>query len=434
MMESDTTVMQRCCDEYDNYVQRRRWMFSQNRANFLKTTVGAMAAAPVMPHILLNSALAEKAQALTSTDPILVVIQLAGGNDGLNTIVPYGSDLYYQDRPTIGVPRDKVIPIDNMVGFNPNLSGLKSLYDKGKVAILEDVGYPNSSRSHFEGSQIWETADTTTTQSTGWLGRWLDASLSSNSSPLSAIAIGAQLPMTLLARSAPVTAIQSVDTFKFLVDHTNSQLILSAYDRMYGPADNSLPPYMGIIRAGGADAATGVADLQAVNTKYTPSLKYPATTLGLELQFVAQMIMANLGTRVFHVSLGGFDDHVAEVNTHANLLKQFGDAVNAFYTDMEAQGKADQVVMMTFSEFGRRVKQNAGLGTDHGTASPLFVMGGKVKGGYFGTDPSLTNLDSNGDLLFGIDFRSVYATILDRWLNTNPDTILGGSFERLGFL
>jgi uncharacterized protein (DUF1501 family) len=433
-MVSQASRAARCCDEYDEYQKKRqRRLF--HRRDFLKTTVGALAAAPVMPHMLLNSAMASRATAAAdSTAPILVMIQLAGGNDGLNTIIPYGADAYYKDRPNIAVPAKTVLPINSMVGFNPNLKGLKELYDMGKVAVLENVGYPNSSRSHFQGTAIWETADLTGTASTGWLGRYLDKELSTNDSPLAGIALGSMLPLTLASEKASVTAIEGVDSFKFVVDRVNSEMILNAYGKMYGTASDTQPSYMGLVRSAGADAKQGVADLQTINIKYTPSVTYPNNPLGRELQFVAQMISANLGTRIFHVSLGGFDDHVAEAFTHAKLMQYLGDSVNAFYKDLQAHNKADQVLMMTFSEFGRRVKENAGRGTDHGTAAPAFVIGGKVKGGYFGTDPSLTNLDANGDLKYGIDFRSVYGTILDRWLNTKSTDILGGSFESLPIL
>jgi uncharacterized protein (DUF1501 family) len=423
----------RCCDEYDDY-QRTRQRMLFNRRDFLKTTIGALAVAPVAPHVLLKKAVASRAVSAPTNGPILVVLQLQGGNDGLNTIIPYASPDYYHDRPNIAVPANKVIPIDNAVGFSPYLTGMKQLFDMGKVAILENVGYPNSSRSHFQGTQIWETADPTGQTPTGWLGRYLDAEVATDQSPLAGIALGPMLPQTLLSQRAQVTAIESVDTFKFLVNRIESAQILAAYESMYGGTAETFPAYMGLIRSAGADAEQGVRDLESVSLKYTPGVTYPTNPLGRELQFVAQLIAGDLGTRVFHVSLGGFDDHVAEVFTHANLMKYLGDSVNAFYKDLEAHGKADQVLIMTFSEFGRRVKENAGRGTDHGTAAPVFVIGGQVKGGYYGTDPSLTRLDSNGDLMFGIDFRSVYGTVLDKWLNASSAQILGGSFETLPFL
>lgn len=432
-MQPDTAPAQRCCDEYDEY-RRTQWSFHQNRRDFLKTTVGALAAAPLMPHMVLNAALAQRASGASSTDPILVVIQLAGGNDGLNAIVPYGSSLYYSDRPNIAVPAKSVLPIDHMVGFNPNLKGLKSLYDAGNVAVVQGVGYDNPSLSHFQGTSIWETADTTGTSTTGWLGRYLDAELAGTSNPLNAIALGPLLPQTLMSTRAPATTIENVASFRFQVTREKPNTILDAYSRMYPGSPQGYPDYLGVVRSAGADAQQGVQDLAMVATNYKSTVQYPPNPLARELQLVAQIISANLGTRIFHVTLGGFDDHVAEVYTHANLMKYLGDSLAAFYADLTAQGKADQVVSMTFSEFGRRVRENTGRGTDHGTAAPVFIVGGKVKGGLYGDDPILNTLDANGDLKYGIDFRSVYGTVLDGWLGANSKDILGGSYERLPFL
>lgn len=362
------------------------------------------------------------------------MIQLAGGNDGLNTIVSYASDLYYRDRPTIGVPAKSVLPIDHTVGFNPNLKSLKSLYDQGKVAVIQGAGYPNPDRSHFRSTEIWESADPVGMTTTGWLGRYLDTSLSQDANPLKALALGPLLPLTLQSQHTPVPSIESVDTFRFMIGREDARSILDAYRQMYGGSPHGLPPYIGLVRQVEANADQGVKDMQSIAMHYKPAADYPKNQLGRELQLVAQIISSGLGTRIFHVSLGGFDDHVAEVYTHAVLMKALGDSVTAFYTDLQAMGKADSVVTMTFSEFGRRVKENAGRGTDHGTAAPMFVIGNKVKGGMYGEDPILTNLDDNGDLKSNIDFRSVYGTILDGWLGGDSKAVLGGTFERLPFL
>jgi uncharacterized protein (DUF1501 family) len=258
--------------------------------------------------------------------------------------------------------------------------------------------------------------------------------VSSTTNPFTAVAIGATVPITLLSSRVPVTSIESVERFRFLVSQTNSSQILKAYQQMYGSSPDKLPPYVGLVRQAGLNAEQGVQDLQGIAINYKPAVQYPNTAFARNLQLVAQMIASNLGTRIFHVTLGGFDDHAAEVYTHAALMKQLGDGVAALYQDLQAMGKADQVTMMTFSEFGRRVRENAGRGTDHGTAAPMFIVGGKVKGGLYGADPILSSLDSDGNLQFTIDFRSVFGTLIDGWMGGGSAGVLGGSFDRLPFL
>jgi uncharacterized protein (DUF1501 family) len=332
------------------------------------------------------------------------------------------------------VPANKVLHLDGMVGFNPNLAGLKPLYDSGKVAVVQGVGYPNPDLSHFRSTQIWESGDPTGLSKTGWLGRWLDANIGTVDNPFTAVALGATVPMTLLSTHVPVTSIESVDRFRFLVSQSNSNQILAAFEQMYGGSSAGLPPYIGLVRQAGVNAEQGVQDLHGVAINYKSSVQYPNTAFARDLQLVAQMISSNLGTRIFHVTLGGFDDHVAEVLTHANLMTQLGNGISAFYQDLQSMGKTDQVTMVTFSEFGRRVRENAGRGTDHGTAAPMLVVGGKVKGGLYGTDPILSDLDTDGNLKYGIDFRSVYGTLVDGWLGGSSQSVLGGSFDRLSFI
>lgn len=427
----ETQQVVRCCDEYEEY-ERRRW-FTQNRRDFLKTTIGAMAAAPLAPHLLLNARLAARATSAGNA-PILVVIQLAGGNDGLNSIVPYGSGLYYSDRPNIAVPAASVLPIDSTVGFNPNLKGLKALYDQGKVAIVQGAGYAQPTRSHFQSTTIWETADPSLRQTTGWLGRYLDSALANEHNPLAAVSLGPTMPLTLLSRQSPVTVIENVSTYHFALSRREGPAIMSAFEAMNASTSKDAPPYINLIRSAARDAQEGVKDLASLSTGYKPAVTYPQSQLSRQLQLVSQLIAADLGTQVFHVTVGGFDDHAAEVYTHARLMTELGDGVNAFMQDLTAQGKADRVLMMTFSEFGRRVRENAGRGTDHGTAAPMFVIGNAVKGGLVGADPILSTLDDDGDLVYGIDFRSVYGTVLDRWMGGGSAQVLGGSFETLPFL
>ncbi|MGI8826687.1 MAG: DUF1501 domain-containing protein [Chloroflexota bacterium] len=431
-MSIDNEQPARCCDEFQSYQQYLQGM-RHSRRTFLKTTVGAITATTLMPHMLLDTAFADQVKD-TAGGPILVVIQLAGGNDGLNTLVPFNSDLYYRDRPTINVPAKSVIPIDHAVGLNPNLQPLKPLYDQGKLAIIQGVGYPNPDLSHFRSTQIWESGDPVGNTTTGWLGRYLDIALADVQNPLKALALGPSVPLTLRSETSPVPAIESVQSFRFALGRTTGAPVLAAYREMYGTTNPDVAPYVGIVRSIGASADKSVQDLQTIAARYTPSTVYPQNALGRELQLVAQMIASDLGTRVFHVTVGGFDDHVAEVYTHANLLKMLAQGLAAFYQDIQTHGKADQVVTMTFSEFGRRIKENAGRGTDHGTAAPVFIAGGKVKGGIYGDDPLLSKTDSDGDLVYAIDFRSVYGTVLDKWLGASSSAVLNSSFESLPFL
>lgn len=424
----------RCCDEFEAY-QRQQWNIRQSRAGFLKTAVGAIAVGAVGPNLFINSALADRLTRSTAPPgPVLVIIQLQGGNDGLNTVVPYGSGLYYQDRPNIAVPEKNVLGIDGQVGLHPNLSGLKAMYDRGQVAILQGVGYPSPDRSHFRSTTIWETGDTSGTSQTGWVGRYLDATFTADTNPFTAVALGPTVPQTLLTRNVPVTAVESISTYRFQISQNAAPAVMKAYETMYPAGSASTGSYLGLVRHAGANAEQGVHDLQGISTNYTPAVQYPQNQLARELQMVAQIISAGLGTRVFHVTLGGFDDHAAEVNTHANLMKDLGDSVAAFYADLTAQNRANDVLTMTVSEFGRRVKENGGRGTDHGTAAPVFVVGPGVKGGLYGQDPVLGSLDGNGDLIYGIDFRSVYGTVIDSWLGGHSSAVLNGSYETIGFL
>lgn len=431
-METANDDTYRCCDEYADY--RRRAPGLTSRANFLKTTAGVLAAAPFAPHLLLDSAVLKRTTPAAPGNKILVLVQLQGGNDGLNTIVPYGSDLYYAGRPNIAVPAKSVLPIDAHVGFNANLAGLKTLYDAGKVAVVQGAGYANPNRSHFASTAIWETGDPSGLSTTGWIGRYLDGIAGDSTNPLTAVALGPRIPQTLASIRAPITAIENVRTFRFGVTRGEAASILGAYNAMYGSSNGKVPTNLALVKTAGLGASRGVADLQSVKTTYTSSVQYPANALAGQLQIVAQLIGANLGTRVFHVSLGGFDDHVAEVFRHAALLKDLGESLKAFYDDLAAQNRAGDVLTMTFSEFGRRVRENAGRGTDHGTAAPMFVVGDSVKGGLYGADPILGTLDDNGDLVYGLDFRSVYGTVLDGWLGASAKAVLGSSFERVGFL
>jgi len=392
----------------------------------------------IAPSLIMDGHLAERVVAAGARDSgkkILVVIQLAGGNDGLNMVAPYGDGLYYQNRPTLAIPQAQVLKLNNQLGFHPNLTGLKALYDQGKVAVVQGVGYPNPNLSHFRSTDIWQSALPTGVTDTGWLGRYLDGALADVQNPLKAISIGSLLPKAFWAKKTMVPAVQSLKAFRFMAAQHNAaeaQKVIGAFQQMYGTVSDAEGPYLSLVQM--ADAAAYQATIELGKTSSAaPKTPYPASALADELKLVSQIIATNLGTRVFLVTQGGFDDHAQEASAHPKLMKDLGDAVGAFYQDMTAQGKADQVLLMTFSEFGRRPLENASNGTDHGTAAPMLVIGGAVKGGLYGQTPSLSNLDY-GNLVHTTDFRSVYATVLHNWMGADPTQAVMGTFPTIPFV
>jgi len=382
------------------------------------------------------------APSATPADPgkaskILVVIQLSGGNDGINTVIPYADPGYASLRPSLGIDRGSVLPLSDSVGLHPGLAGLKALYDGGKVAVVQGVGYPNPNRSHFRSMDIWHTAKPDTFVRSGWLGRYVDACQCGQDKPLQAISVGDQLNGLFWTETTLVPAIASIGAYSFLTDtkYKNDRTYqLQALHNIYAQA-GSFSPYETLIRQGTLNALSGSDALQKVAADYTTPVTYPDNNgLASQLKMVAQVIAGNLGTRLFSVSMGGFDTHANQKEHHAGLLTGLAEAVDAFMQDLAAMKRQDDVVIMTFSEFGRRAKQNGSVGTDHGTAEPMFVIGNPVHGGLYGTYPSLTDLDTVGDIKFTSDFRSVYAGILKNHLGADPAPILDGAFAPIQVL
>ena len=411
---------------------------AHSRFEFLRGAMRFGAIGAIAPSLIMDGHLAERVVAAGARDSgkkILVVIQLAGGNDGLNMVAPYGDGLYYQNRPTLAIPQAQVLKLNNQLGFHPNLTGLKALYDQGKVAVVQGVGYPNPNLSHFRSTDIWQSALPTGVTDTGWLGRYLDGALADVQNPLKAISIGSLLPKVFWAKKTMVPAVQSLKAFRFMAaQHTaaEAQKVINAFQHMYGTVSDAEGPYLSLVQMADAAAYQATIELGKTSTA-APKTPYPAGPLADELKLVSQIIATNLGTRVFLVTQGGFDDHAQEAIAHPKLMKDLGDAVAAFYQDMTAQGKADQVLLMTFSEFGRRPLENASNGTDHGTAAPMLVIGGAVKGGLYGQTPSLSNLDY-GNLVHTTDFRSVYATVLHNWMGADPTQAVMGTFPTIPFV
>src|ERR1700742_2611545 len=360
----------------------------------------------------------------------LVIIQLSGGNDGLNTIIPYGNDIYYQKRKTIAINKPDIITLNDTQGLNPNLSALKEIYDQGWMTIINSVGYPNPDRSHFRSMDIWQTAsDSNQFLTTGWIGRYLDSNCQNCKNPYTAIEVDDTLSLAMKGATMKGIAVQDPNKlyqetrepfFKDLVhDHANDHL----------HEDN-----LGYLYKTMIETYSSADYIQKTSKTYTVGAEYPATPLGNQLKTVSKFINSGLETRVYYVSLSGFDTHVGQQNQQSRQLKIYGDAVAAFVKDLKQTGKLDDTLVMTFSEFGRRVEQNASNGTDHGTANNVLLFGGKLKkAGIYNDAPDLTQLD-NGDLKYQIDFRDVYATLLDKWLDVSNNQILNKNFSGLGFV
>lgn len=407
------------------------------RRNFLK---GLGLAGLWLSHseLLALAAQATTVKRVIGKDKILVVVQLSGGNDGLNTVVPYGLGSYYDARPQIGIKQNEVLALNGQIGLNPNMPGMAQLFKQGKLAIIQAVGYPNANRSHFRSIEIWQTASPDRIRDTGWLGRYLDQASAQNNianNLLAAVNVDPVLPKTLSANKVIVPSVASVNDFRFKVDpdfpqDRNAQI--SAFQDIY--ANFSLRrPYVDLLRKVGLETNKASDHLLAVTKAYKTCVDYPETEFSRGLKFISQMITGGVNSRIYNISLNGFDTHVNQVRTQARLLKNLSEGLTCFQSDLEAHGVADDVLVMVFSEFGRRVSENNGRGTDHGTAEPMFVLGNAVRGGIYGDHPNLTNLD-NGDLRHKIDFRSVYASVLDRWMKADSASILGSRFDQLNFV
>jgi uncharacterized protein (DUF1501 family) len=400
---------------------------------------GATSDAAAAPQTAANTGAAgaiTQGQSAPTQTRTLVVVQLSGGNDGLNAVVPYGNGLYYQLRPQIGIAADQVLHLDDQIGLHPNLKSFKALFDQHELAVIQGVGYPNSSRSHFRSMEIWHTArPDSSSPGQGWLGAFMSEIYKVGDSPFECVNFGYSVPQALLTPHAPVAALQNTTNFQFLVDRrlpTMKDPLLKTFGQVFTkPAQKT--PALDLVSSTWDTTTRGVNILNNTTEKYQPATQYPNNAFGNTMQQVAQMLSADVGTRVFYVQLGGFDTHANEKPAQAQLLSQLADSLAAFQSDLEAHSRADQVLTMMFSEFGRRVKENGSQGTDHGSAGPMFVLGKGVKGGVYGEHPDLKNLD-DGDLAFSTDFRSVYATVIEDWLGASSKDVVGGAYDRLGFV
>jgi uncharacterized protein (DUF1501 family) len=366
------------------------------------------------------------------TDRVLVVINFQGGNDGLNTVVPFGMPDYYRYRPSLGVPQNDVLRIDDTFGLNPVLAPLKKMYDGGNVAIVHGVGYPDPDHSHFRSTEIWQTAQPKGYESTGWIGRYLDSASLPKNNLFNAVALSNVLPEIMISKTTDVPAIDALRGYGLRSDKTTGNK--EAFHEFV--RDTTVPfrsPFLSKVAEIEDHAQRGAEELPKLVAGYQTQATYPATPLGRSLALAAQIVGSKLGTRVLYVQHGSFDTHVTQKQTQERLLGDFANAISAFYQDLAAHGNDKRVLTMTFSEFGRRAAENASRGTDHGEAAPVFMIGGGVKGGLYGQHPDLNRLNA-GNLAFTTDFRQVYATVLERWLGRPSAAIVGGQFSPLAAL
>jgi len=388
----------------------------------------------------------------TKKAPTLVVLQLVGGNDTINTIVPHGNSLYYDNRKTVRINADDVIKIDNDYGFHPSMAALKPFWDNGKMAIINGIGYPNPNYSHFRSMDIWYTAEPGKIAVDGWLGKAVRELDPKADNVLSAVNFGRGLPRALSLAGVPVASVAQLDSYGLLtslssVDQRNSALDVFScmYDDGINDDGNMKPlktfapgdPMAEVLRymgQTGLDAQKGADILSTAVGKYHSNVDYPKTQIGAYLKGIAQVKLAELGTRVFYTSHGSFDTHASQLATHALLWREVSEAVNAFFTDLREQNSADDVIMLLWTEFSRRVKDN-GAGTDHGAGGVAFVIGDPVKGGMYGEYPSLKDSELTiGNLKYNNDFRSTYSTILEDWMQVEASPIVNGNFEKFSFV
>ena len=398
------------------------------RTQFLLGTLGGLAVIANPQHVFAQ-ALGAVPQGAGAADRCLVLVNLQGGNDGLNCVVPHGDGQYYQMRPSIAVARGDVLPLDDRIGFNPQMRSLKSLYDKGMVAVVQSVGYPNPDHSHFRSTEIWQTAAPETYEHTGWLGRYLDEANLPKNNLFNGVALAQVLPEVLISNTVDVPAVAQIAGYGLLGDRDKNER--AAFGRLV--TDPRLPfssPYLAHVMEIEDHAQKGSEELPKLLADYKAAGSYPATPIGRSLSLAAQIAGSKTGTRVIYVQHGSFDTHVSQKATQDRLLAELSDALKAFYDDLAAHGNERRVLTLTFSEFGRRIEENANRGTDHGEASPLFLIGGGVKGGIYGAYPDLGSTNM-GNVRFQTDFRSVYATVLERWLGVPSQKVLRGSFAQI---
>ncbi len=415
------------------------------RRLFLQRGCALASLAATVPCFIERSALGVLGNPLLSSNPgvpdhrILVVVQLGGGNDGLNTVIPYGDPAYFNARPQIAVQapgasgNTVALQLDQNagIGLHPAMTSLKELYDEGLVSVVQGVGYPNPNRSHFTSMDIWQTGRLDA-KGSGWIGRYFDATCNGTPIPEGSVAVGRTAPLAMEGNIQKPISFENPALFRWLGEdlHGSMKEPYDAINRAGALAGTQAETQKDFLMRTALDAQVASGRILAAVAKQ-PLVRYPEHGLARQLRTVGAMIRDGMPTRVYYATMGGFDTHSGQAGRHAQLLRQVAESVAAFQRDLKEQGNAERVVTLVFSEFGRRVKQNGSGGTDHGTAAPVFVVGAGVKPGVVGRHPSLVDLDQ-GDLKFGVDFRSVYASLLGDWMKAPSDQILRGNFPSAG--
>ncbi len=397
---------------------------------------GLAAGYAAVPDVLAKAVYAGKKDGVQN-DRVLVMVQLAGGNDGLQTVIPLQDSRFRDLRPQLSAAVKEALPLTQDFGFNKSMPGLAALYQQGKVAIVQNVGYPDPSGSHFDSIRVWETADPTRRVQDGWLGKAIEKNYDSAGHPLVGCACGSTgLPGTLRDLQTTLTVVNSKQTFRFQGGEEMEQAVGALYRSTPGI-------YGALFDSAMATARDTVAQLKTAASKYQAKAQYSdrvplvystRNQLASALQLAAELIVAGTGAKIIHVTLGGFDTHFVEATRHADLMGFVDGAISTFQADLAANGMADRVLVATWSEFGRRARENASAGTDHGAAAPILLIGDNVAGGMYGGAPDLGNLDSQGNLRYTVDFRSVYQEILERHLGVDAREVLEEKYERIAFV
>ena len=372
--------------------------------------------------------------AVNGKPPVLVVVQLTGGNDFMNTVIPYTNSVYYESRPTVSIPQPECLPISDTLAFHPRMGPIKELYEEGKVAIVQGIGYPNSSRSHFRGMDIMHTCEPERFVIEGWLGKTVRELDPDKENVLTAVNFGVGLPRALAAPGVPVASVGNLDSYGLMTGITEEEQrnqALQAFKDMYGQAIGA-GPVMEYLAQTGMDVLKGADRLNEAPARYSSDLEYADNSIARSLRDVARVHLADLGARILYTSHGGYDVHANENPTQPKLLGELSGAIMDFFQDLKDHNASEEVVMLVFTEFGRRIKDN-GSGTDHGSGGGAFIIGDHVKGGLYAEYPPLDPAQwLNGeDMKHTIDFRGIYGTVLEQWMKVDAGPIVGGAFEQL---